>query len=266
MNFLQDYLKARKEKQSILCVGLDPALSEQRRSDTIPGKYPGNDSDVILQFSMDIVEAVAENCMAVKCNSQYMLFALNYGRLSTLNQLIHSHGLLSILDHKLGDIGSTNDSAFYWAKKSGFDAITFSPFAGNIREATETAHLRDLGIFVLDLMSNPEAEGFQKKTRFNETPLFVRVADDSRHAGSDGLVVGATDHVREVDIMKIRKTAGENSIILFPGIGSQGGDAKKVLSNGGKNILINVGRHIIYANDPGKSAEEYNRRLKPKTL
>jgi orotidine-5'-phosphate decarboxylase len=262
MEFLDEYWKVRKEKDSVLCIGLDPALPDQRRSDVIKKQYPGDAGDVILQYSMDVINAVADNCMAIKTNSQYVLFALSHNKLEALNQLIHSYGLLSILDHKLGDIGSTNDSALWWAKRCGFDAITFSPYAGNIREATEMAHQRELGIFVLDLMSNPEAEGFQKKTRFNETPLFLRVADDAKHAGSDGLVVGATDHIREVDIQKIRKTVGDEAIILFPGIGSQGGDVKKIMANGGTNVLINVGRHIIYSNDPGQVAEDYNKRLK----
>lgn len=263
MSFLDEYLRVRQEKDSILCVGLDPALPDQRRADVIKKQYPGDSSDVILQYSMEVIDAVADHCCAIKINSQYVIFSLGMHKLEALCQQIHSHGILAILDHKLGDIGSTNDSAFYWAKKLGFDAMTFSPFAGNIREATEMAHQRELGLFVLCLMSNPEAEGFHKKTRFNETPLFVRIADDSKHAGSDGLVVGATDHVREVDIQKIRKTTGEDRIILFPGIGSQGGDVRKVMENGGDNILINVGRHIIYNNNPGKAAEEYNKRLKP---
>lgn len=264
MKFFQEYERVRDEKKSILCVGLDPALSDQRRADVIKQQYPGDESDILLQFCMQTIDAVNEHCMAIKLNSQYVLFAMSNHKLEALNQQIHSYGLLSILDHKLGDIGTSNDSALYWAKKCGFDAITFSPFAGNIREATDMAHARELGIFVLDLMSNPEAEGFHKKTRFNETPLFVRIADDSKHAKADGLVVGATDHVREVDIQKIRKTVGDESIILFPGIGSQGGDVKKIFANAGENILINVGRNVIYSPNPGKSAEEFNKRLRLK--
>ncbi len=262
MSFIELYEKTRDEKDSILCVGLDPALPDQRRTDVIKKRYPGDEGDVILQFCMEIVDAVAEHCCAVKLNSQYVLFALSSSKLESLNQLIHSHGLISILDHKLGDIGSSNDSALYWVSKCGFDAVTFSPFAGNIREATDMAHHRDLGIIVLDLMSNPEAEGFHRKTRFNQTPLFVRVAGDVRHAGSDGVVVGATNHVREVDIQKIRKTVGDDTIMLFPGVGRQGGDADKILSNAGDNVLLNVGRSIIYHPDPGKTAAEYNKRLR----
>jgi orotidine 5'-phosphate decarboxylase subfamily 2 len=264
MSFFDEYERVRKEKNSILCVGIDPALPDQRRTDVIKKQYPGDADDVILQFTMEIIDAVADHCCAIKLNSQYILFALGQHKLESINQQIHSWGLLSILDHKLGDIGSTNESALYWIQKCGFDALTFSPFAGNIREATDMAHNRDLGIFVLDLMSNPEAEGFHKKTRFNETPLFLRIADDAKSARSDGLVVGATDHVREVDIQKIRKVTGDERIILFPGIGSQGGDSKKILENAGENILINVGRHIIFSPNPGKIAEDYNKRLKVK--
>jgi orotidine 5'-phosphate decarboxylase subfamily 2 len=261
MRFIDEYVRVKGEKDSILCVGLDPALPDQRRTNVITKNYPGDVGDVLYQFSMEVVDAVAEHCMAVKTNSQYALFALSSTKLESLNQQIHGHGLLSILDHKLGDIGSSNDSALYWAKKCGFDAITFSPYAGNIREATDMAHHRGLGIFVLDLMSNPEAEGFQRKTRFNQTPLFVRVAEDVKAAGGDGVVVGATAHVREVDILKIRKTVGADTIMLFPGVGSQGGDAKKIMQNAGANILINVGRDILYSADPGKTAAEYNKRL-----
>jgi len=59
------------------------------------------------------------------------------------------------LDHKLGDIGSTNESALFWISDMGFDAFTFSPFAGNIETTVDTAHKRDLGVIVLTLMSNP---------------------------------------------------------------------------------------------------------------
>ena len=263
MNFKKEYERARKEKDSILCIGLDPAISEQRRSNVISKNYPGDLGDIIMQFCMEIIEEVAEECCAIKINSQYALFGMSYNKLSKINELIHSHGVLSILDHKLGDIGSSNESALFWTAKSGFDAITFSPYAGNIREATDMAHERELGIIVLDLMSNPEAEGFQKRTRFNETPLFQRVADDVRTAGADGVVVGATTHIREVDIQKIRKLVGDSTIMLFPGIGSQGGEVIKIMENGGKNILLNVGRDIIYAENPRKQAEEYNNRIRP---
>ncbi len=262
MKFYKEYDKIREEKDSLLCVGLDPALPDQRRSNVIKTKYPGDEGDIILQYCMEMIEAVADHCMAIKMNTQYVLFALSANKLESLNQMIHSFGLMSILDHKIGDIGSSNESGFYWTNKCGFDAITYSPFAGNIREATDMAHAKNLGIFVLDLMSNPEAEGFQKKTRFNETPLFMRIAEDSRTVGADGVVVGVTNHIREVDIQKIRKLVGEETIMLFPGVGYQGGDSKKIFDNAGDRVIINIGRDIIYNDDPVKIAMELNSRFR----
>ena len=262
MKFFKKYKTVREEKDSILCVGLDPALPSQRRSKVIIKKYPGDQGDVILQFCLDIVNQVADHCCAIKINSQYVLFALSPNKIETLTKQIKDYGLLCILDHKLSDIGSSNDSALYWMEKLGFDALTYSPYAGNIREATEMAHRRNLGIFVLDLMSNPEAEGFQKKTRFTETPLFIRVAEAAYESRSDGLVAGATNHTREVDIPQSLRVTGDDRIILFPGIGSQGGDAKKILSSAGENILINVSRGIIYSKDPGKIAKQFNSKLR----
>jgi len=262
MSFIDKYLKARKEKNSILCLGLDPALPDQRSKDTIHKIYCGDASDCIEQFCLEMIEYAGDYACAVKINSQYSLFALGFKRLSALNELIHGYGMVSILDHKLGDIGSTNDSAMYWMQKCHFDALTFSPYAGNIAEATGMAHERGLGIFVLDLMSNPEAEGFQKKCKFNKIPLYLRVAEDVSSADSDGVVVGATGHVREKDIEAVRKTIGSERIILFPGVGAQGGDVKKVMAVGGKNILINVGRDIIYDKNPRDKVMAYHKLLK----
>jgi len=259
---MDKYFKARKDKGSVLCLGLDPALPDQRSKDTIEKIYCGDVSDCIQQFSMEMIEAAGEYACAVKINSQYTLFALNFKRLQMLTESIHNYGMLAILDHKLGDIGSSNDSAMYWMEKCHFDAFTFSPYAGNIREATEMAHERDLGIIVLDLMSNPEAEGFQKKCRFNKTPVYLRVAEDVATAGSDGVVVGATGHVKEKDISSVRKTIGEDRIMLFPGVGVQGGDIKKIKESGGRNILINVGRDIIYEKNPREKIVEYHKKMK----
>ena len=50
-------------------------------------------------------------------------------------------------------------------------------------------------------------------------------------------------------------------MFLIPGIGAQKGDAEKVIKTAGKNILINVGRAIIYSESPAEKAEQYNTRF-----
>ena len=74
----------------------------------------------------------------------------------------------------------------------------------------------------------------------------------------DGIVVGATGHVTDTDIRKIRELSGNDCIMLIPGIGKQQGDLKKVIVNGGQNVLLNVGRAILYSENMNESAIHYN--------
>lgn len=259
MSLLEKYKNAREKKDSILCVGLDPAVKGFRDGDVIPDTYM-TDEDIgnsILEFCINIIEQTSDYACAIKPNSQYILFAMNLNQLKELNKKAHKEGLISILDHKLSDIGSTNSSAFYWIREAGFDAITFSPFAGNIEEATREAHKYNLGLISLALMSNPESSWIQKGAKFNGIPLYREIARLARLSGTDGLVVGATDNVTDSDIKKIREISGNDMLFLCPGIGTQGGEVEKLIKSAGDNLLINVGRSVIYDKNPGEKAREF---------
>ncbi|MFW9922055.1 MAG: orotidine 5'-phosphate decarboxylase [Candidatus Thorarchaeota archaeon] len=259
-NFLKKYQKARDEKNSILCAGFDPAIPTQRSKNVIPEKYFFNNREIedsILNFFENFLEGVQENCCAIKPNNQYILhFSLK--ACQKMNKMIHQQGLVSILDIKIGDIGSTNDSGFYWMKEMGFDAATFSPFAGNIKESIESAHNFDIGLITLTLMSNPEAIYFMKEGIIAGKKGYEFIVNEIKLHNGDGMVVGATGHVTESDIEHIRKLAGNEPIMLIPGIGQQQGDLKKVILHGGDNILLNVSRGILYSDDIEKTAREYN--------
>ncbi len=256
---LDKYQDAREKKDSILCVGLDPAVKGFRDKEFIPDIYMADEDigNAILEFCINIIEQTSDYACAIKPNSQYLLFAMNLNQLRKLNEEAHNEGLISILDHKLSDIGSTNSSAFYWISEAGFDAVTFSPFAGNIEEATNDAHKYNLGLISLALMSNPESSWIQKDAKFNGIPLYREIARLARLSGTDGLVVGATDNVTESDIKKIREISGNDMLFLCPGIGAQGGDAEKLINSAGENLMINVGRAIIYEKNPGDRAKEF---------
>ena len=238
MNFIEKYKTVRKEKNSILCIGLDPMVKEDP-----------------VEFCMDIIEQTSDYASAVKTNSQFILFSVDARKLRKLNRRIHDEGIISILDHKLSDITSSNIPALHSIRDAGFDALTFSPFAGNIRETVENAHKDNLGLFVLTLMSNPEAVWIQKETRFREKPLYLEIARRAGLSRADGVVVGATVDVNE--IRGVREVSGDSTIFLCPGVGEQGGDFRKVIRTAGKNLLLNVGRAIINHRNPGKKAEEF---------
>lgn len=253
-----------EEKDSILCVGLDPALPRQRSKHTIPPGYlSGTDENAAkLNFCTDILELTADFCVAAKANEQYLrgLTAEDHRRLS---RFIRDMGLLSIYDCKLGDIGDTAESAIFHISEWGYDAITVNPLPGNLEWLVRVARRleRPLGILVLTLMSNPESERIVKRAKVDGVPLFLLIAQDVRDCGADGCVVGATGHVTESDVRLIRDTVGEDKVLLVPGVGTQMGDPEKVIRFGGRNVLINVGRDVIYSEDPRTRAREWNDAL-----
>ena len=260
--FLDRLEEAFREKESVLCIGLDPALPEQRSRFVIPSKYlrERDDSEARLEFCLDIIEKVADFCVAAKPNEQY-LHGFTSQQHRKLTDSIRDHGLISIYDCKLGDVRDTAESAIFYYHKWGYDGITFNPFPGNMEEIVEIAHgySPQIGVLVLTLMSNPEAEKFMKNAKIGHEPVYLKIAEDVKRYNADGCVVGATNHVKEYNLKAVRERVGEDKILLIPGIGVQGGDPEKVIKNGGRNLLINVGRDIIYSEKPEMKAKEYCR-------
>ena len=250
----------QKDKDTILCVGLDPALPEQRQKQVISWtnvKIPG-ENEVRLKFCLEIIDETKEYCCSFKPNQQYVA-GFTRKEHNELTDAIRKADALSILDYKLNDIGDTVESALFHLHRWGYDAVTFSPLLGNLRSTVEAAHglTPDIGIIVLTLTSNPESVRYQKEAAINGKPLYQIIAEDVKKCGGDGCVVGATGHVKEDEIRLIRQIVGDDKILLVPGVGAQKGDPEKIIRTAGKNILINVGRDIIYSDQPSKRAEQY---------
>lgn len=253
--FYEKYLKATKEKGSFINLNLDPALPTQRSSNVIPDRYASReDRETLLNFSLDIIEQVSDYCCSIKPNTQYYLGHSDL--LQKITKKTHEQGMLAILDHKLTDIGSTNGSALYWIKKMSFDAFTFSPFAGNTQMTVEKSHEKGLGVIVLTLMSNPEAERMMINTTVNGKPYYLYTAQNVKETEADGCVVGLTCFVKDEHIKNIQKTVGKNIVFLLQGIGPQGGQANKVRYV--NNPLISLGRAVIYSDHPKKTIQKYH--------
>jgi orotidine-5'-phosphate decarboxylase len=260
--FYEKYLKATREKGSFINLNLDPALPKQRTENTVPHKYVHKENaETLLDFSLNIIEQVGDYCCSIKPNTQYYLGHTNI--LEKITKKIHKEGMLAILDHKLGDIGSTNGSALYWIKKMGFDAFTFSPFAGNTQRTVEKAHENDMGVIVLTLMSNPEAEKMMIDTTIDGQPYYVHTAQTVKETDADGCVVGLTCFVEDAYIKNIQETVGDRVVFLLQGIGSQGGQADKIRYV--KNPLVSLGRVVIYADDPRRAVKGYHDIIKKYT-
>lgn len=265
MAFKERLLRAAREANSLLCVGLDsdierlPAFLRQEHGDR-----------AVLEFNRRIVEATKDLVCAYKLNLAFYE-QLGPKGLELLEEILASipEGIIKIADAKRGDIGNT---ARAYARALfghyGFDAATVNPYLG--LEALEPfLEYEDRGAFVLCRTSNPGAQEFQD-LECEGRPLYLWVAEAVARAnerfGNLGLVVGAT---WPEELRKVRQLVGDELPILIPGIGAQAGDLERAVRYGtnsrGELAIINVSRGVIFASsgeDFAQAARAAAKRLR----
>lgn len=250
--FVEKYYELSREKDSFLCVGLDPATRAIRDKFVVPqplieryGVARG-----LEKFCIEFIEAVAPFTPIVKPNAQFLVYTLGYEGLKAVADAIHDGGCLGLLDCKLSDIGSTMDAGLHWIGELGFDAVTFSPFPGyenGVDSVYRWAERNEKGIFALCRMSNPGTHDYQSRI-MDGVPFYQRLAKDATKHGSNGFVVGCTA-TEEMGI--VREIIGEERLILSPGLGVQGGDAAMTIKLGAnkerEGLLVSSSRSLNYA-------------------
>lgn len=248
MSFIDRLRAAQTERDSWLCVGLDPTL------DLIPKGVS------VVDFGRAIIDATSEFACAYKMN---LAFYLAYGAegLQALQDTV-AHvpdDIPTILDAKFGDISYT---AEHYARAAfdqlGVDAVTVSPYVG-MDAVTPLLSYRDKMIFVLTRSTNTTGNDFQCWPS-ERAPLYRYVTAQlntlaRRHPDQLGIMVGAT---QAPDLINIRSWA-PSLPFLIPGIGVQEGDLSIAIEHGvsrtGLGPMIAVARSIIYASKHKDYAE-----------
>ena len=209
-----------------------------------------------------ILDDVGEYVCAVKVNRQLVL-SLGLPTVSQLVANVHAHLLPAIMDAKLNDVGHTNSFMMKSYIHAGFDAVIASPitgWTGGMDSVFESARKEDKGVILLTYMSNPGAEQFYSmigSAADGQKPIFERFTQMAIEWRADGLVVGATHP--EI-IRRVRTLVGPSMGIYSPGVGIQGGDAKRALQAGSTYLI--VGRTIYASPSPRDSARELCESLK----
>jgi orotidine-5'-phosphate decarboxylase len=245
MNFMSALRAAWRERDSLLCVGLDP--DPARLPVSLAGQAQG-----IFSFCRDIVEATADFVCAFKPQIAYFAAQRAEDQLEALIEYIHARhpGIPVILDAKRGDIGSTAsqyaEEAFARYKA---DAVTVNPYMG--RDSVEPyLAWENKGVILLCRTSNPGGSDVQNLDVGGEK-LYERVArlvaNEWNASGNCALVVGATF---PAELARVRALVGDMPL-LVPGIGAQGGDIAAVMAAGqtedGCGLILNSSRAILYA-------------------
>jgi orotidine-5'-phosphate decarboxylase len=240
------------EKQSMLCVGLDPELTK------IP-PHLLEEKDPVFEFCKAIIDATNDLCVAYKPNLAFFE-ALGMSGWKSLQKIVDYIGdqHLVIADAKRGDIGNTSRMyAKAMFEKLGADAITVAPYMG--RDSVEPfLGFADKWAVVLGLTSNMGSEDFQQQKLATGEYLYERVLKECATWGNPEslmFVIGATKGEKFAEIRKILP----DHFLLVPGIGAQGGSLEAVCKYGINKeggLLINSSRGIIYASQGEDYAEK----------
>ena len=185
----------------------------------------------------------------------HLLLPLGLKEISKINKTAHNYGLQTIADIKLNDIGNTNKVTTEHLWNLGFDAVIANPIMGldSLKQLVKDSHKENKGVITLCHMSAPEAKlSYDMEIRMGKKQQLYQLFLDWAIASKvDGIVVGAT--FPEI-IRYCNKKAGTKLDIFSPGIGTQGGNAKEVIS-AGTDYLI-VGRTILNDKNPVTISKE----------
>ncbi len=185
----------------------------------------------------------------------HLLLPLGFKEISKINKTAHDYGLQTIADIKLNDIGNTNKVTTEHLWNLGFDAVIANPIMGldSLKQLVKSSHNENKGVITLCHMSAPEAKlSYDMEIKMGKKQKLYQLFLDWAIASKvDGIVVGATF---PAIIGYCSKKAGTKLDIFSPGIGTQGGSAKNVLS-AGTDYLI-VGRTIINDKNPVSVSKE----------
>jgi len=242
-----------KNKESSTVLALD-----------LPFQNPENRENLLAKAE-HILEAVHPYICAVKINHHLVLPLGTFDGVQKIVKKAHDQGLMTIMDCKVNDIGSTNQviAEYYYA--AGFDALIANPFVGweeGLKPTFDVARRLQRGVVLLTYMSHKGAsEGYGQticNTETGEKTLqYISFAKKALKWNADGVVVGATypEKIREVhEILK------EKVPIYSPGIGAQGGNIETALRAGARYLI--VGREITLAENPAETAKKLKRSKK----
>lgn len=267
MTYRENLNKAIQDKNSRLCVGLDPKWQLLPNVQDISPSEKAL-ANALFDFNKLIIDTVAEFSACVKPQVAYyeMLGAAGYAAYERTIAYAQQQGLLVVGDAKRGDIGTT--SAAYAeghladelkgifktpVKRIAADALTVNPFLGSdgVKPFIETAKANNKGLYVLLKTSNPSSSELQD-LKVDGKPLYQHLAtlfaqwQNDHDFDSLGAVVGAT----HPDELKAIRSWLPKSPLLIPGYGAQGGKASDLsvaFNDGGLDAVINSSRGVIYA-------------------
>lgn len=258
-------LQAAVARYGRLCVGIDPHPA------VLDGWGLPPDVHGLDRCARTMIEAVAGRVAVIKPQSAFFE-AYGSAGIAVLERVLadaRAAGLITLLDVKRGDIGST--MAAYTQAYLGddsplaADAITLNPYLGPaaLDGAVDQARSTGRGIYLLAATSNPQAGAVQQavtpqgatisQSIIDAANAYNHVAAGSAGARTDdgwnsvGVVIGATLATEVAAALDLTQVTGS---ILVPGLGAQGAtadDLRRVFQDRYSRLLPTSSRAILTA-------------------
>lgn len=254
MNYLEKLRKASRDRESLLCVGLDP---EPKR---IAGGLGG-----AVEVCLRLVNAATDVACCYKPNAA---FWEQYGPrgwegLARVRESVPPE-IPVLLDAKRADVPNTMAAYAPAAFEAmSFDAATIHAYHGD-DSILVYANYADRGVYVVCHTSNPGRASLQHQLTGLQ-PLYLTVAGLAQRCnvnGNIGVVMGAT---APEEVAKVR-AAFPTLPFLMPGIGRQGGDVDAAVGaayNGDPaSCLVGVAGAIMYSEEPRAAAITWRDRIR----
>ena len=244
MSYFERLRALARERQTMLCVGLDPD------PDRIEGGAAG-----ALRHCREVLRQTEEHVCCFKPNSAFWEQYGPDGWAALLELRDEAPNTPFLLDAKRGDMDNTMRA--YARAVFGtlaMDAATVSPYLGSdsVREFTR---YEDRGVYVLCRTSNPGATDLQHLSADGK-PVYrhvVALAERLDAKQNVGLVVGATAPAQVAEVRSITDLP-----FLLPGVGAQGGDVEAAVRaawNGDPaSCLVAASRSVMFADNPAREA------------
>ena len=257
MMHFADRLVERVAGKGAACVGVDPVLD--RLPDDV--RQAGGPVEAIGRFCEVVLETVAPHVAVVKfqsaCFERYA--AAGVDCLNGLLVRAHELGLMTILDAKRGDIGSSAEH-YAAACLAEADATTINAWCGSdgIRPFVDVAAEHGKGLFAWVRASNPSSDAVQGQKLADGRTVAEAMAELVAHIGGEkrcigqsgysllGAVVGATKPDEAAQLRQLMP----QQVFLVPGFGAlEAGaeDVKACFAADGRGAIVNASRSILYA-------------------
>tara|TARA_Y100000389_G_scaffold21763_1_gene18689 strand:+ start:2213 stop:3034 length:822 start_codon:yes stop_codon:yes gene_type:complete len=265
MSFFEKLHKACVEKQSQLCIGLDPNKSDF------------NTVEDAEQFCYIMIDNTLTHACCFKPNIAFFeaYGPQGIGMLKRIITYIHDLNSLVILDCKRGDICSTAKAyATLCFDYLNADCVTLSPFLGydSIGPFISGKYIGK-GVFILCSTSNISALDIQDEAIVNKIASLTRndgIWGTQTHNASLplGLVIGATKN----EICRTVRTVNTDSWFLCPGVGAQGGSVMELFDSLSDHtdllhkVIVPISRGISNSNDYGLTAKYYKDLINKATI